>query len=196
MSNSNAVKPFTAIPAKKRGKASLFLCCAKATLLLAPKGGEPRSPPLESPIAKCSAGIAKPFTHPTTQQGFSLIEIFLSLLLMGIIASMGISSYSRHFRTARRMEAARALTDLGMALEQYGILHHTYQTATLERLHFPGNTPGQPYRLLILNATDNTYTLNAIPTHAQTADTACATLTLNAQGTKGITGHGRLEDCW
>ena len=49
---------FAAIPAKERGKAFLFLGCAKATLLLAPKGGEPRSPPLESPIATCSAGIA------------------------------------------------------------------------------------------------------------------------------------------
>ena len=52
---------FPAIPAKERGKASLFLCCAKATLLLAPKGGEPRSPPLESPIATCKAGIAGDF---------------------------------------------------------------------------------------------------------------------------------------
>src|SRR3990167_2437541 len=45
-------------PLKNAGMASLFLCCAKAKLLLAPKGGEPRSPPLESPIAICSAGIA------------------------------------------------------------------------------------------------------------------------------------------
>src|SRR3990167_4034610 len=48
----------SAIPAKQKVKASLFLCCAKATLLLAPKGGEPRSPPLESPIATWRAGIA------------------------------------------------------------------------------------------------------------------------------------------
>src|SRR3990167_2809031 len=60
---SRREEDFTAIPAKKRGKASLFLCCAKATLLLAPKGGEPRSPPLEYPIAICSAGIAEDFNR-------------------------------------------------------------------------------------------------------------------------------------
>src|SRR3990167_182853 len=49
---------YQSFPLKNAGIASLFLCCAKATLLLAPKGGEPRSPPLESPIAICSAGIA------------------------------------------------------------------------------------------------------------------------------------------
>ncbi|OGT60117.1 MAG: hypothetical protein A3E85_03425 [Gammaproteobacteria bacterium RIFCSPHIGHO2_12_FULL_45_12] len=70
---------FTAIPAKKRGKASLFLCCAKATLLLAPKGGEPRSPPLESPIAKCSAGTAA---------GFTLIELIMTILILAIISTV------------------------------------------------------------------------------------------------------------
>ncbi|OGT60939.1 MAG: hypothetical protein A3E85_03265 [Gammaproteobacteria bacterium RIFCSPHIGHO2_12_FULL_45_12] len=40
-----------AIPAKERGKASLFLCCAKATLLLAPKG-ENRDLPLWNPPSR------------------------------------------------------------------------------------------------------------------------------------------------
>src|SRR3990167_10409640 len=62
----------SAIPAKERGKASLFLCCAKATLLLAPKGGEPRSPPLESPIATWRAGIAGVLRNITLSMGTTL----------------------------------------------------------------------------------------------------------------------------
>ncbi|OGT63747.1 MAG: hypothetical protein A3E85_02800 [Gammaproteobacteria bacterium RIFCSPHIGHO2_12_FULL_45_12] len=41
-----------AIPAKKRGKAALFPCCAKATLLLAPKRGENRDLPLWNPPSR------------------------------------------------------------------------------------------------------------------------------------------------
>src|SRR3990167_3403057 len=75
---SRREEDFTAIPSKKRGKASLFLCCAKATLLLAPKGGEPRSPPLESPIAICSAGIAGCLSAiPAKKRGNSFLVFML-----------------------------------------------------------------------------------------------------------------------
>ncbi|OGT62677.1 MAG: hypothetical protein A3E85_00300 [Gammaproteobacteria bacterium RIFCSPHIGHO2_12_FULL_45_12] len=48
----------TAIPAKKRGNGFLVFMLRKSKAFACTKGGEPRSPPLESPIAKCSAGIA------------------------------------------------------------------------------------------------------------------------------------------
>src|SRR3990167_1271901 len=53
----------TAIPAKKRGNGFPVFMLRKSKAFACTKGGEPRSPPLESPIAKCSAGIAETIAY-------------------------------------------------------------------------------------------------------------------------------------
>src|SRR3990167_7781260 len=56
-------KTIAAIPAKKRGNGFLVFMLRKSKAFACTKGGEPRSPPLESPIAKCSAGIAETIAY-------------------------------------------------------------------------------------------------------------------------------------
>ena len=79
--------------------ASLFLCCAKAKLLLAPKGGEPRSPPLESPIAKCSAGIAAHLPRQVEVLAMTLKHsvIMRDCLRAGLVMRNKIFAYSQYF---------------------------------------------------------------------------------------------------
>src|SRR3990167_3235391 len=90
-------------PLKNAGMASLFLCCAKAKLLLAPKVGEPRSPPLESPIAKCSAGIAAFWPKQSRTSSKIILLYFQMVPLCDIlmISNRGIKHDSSSFQFAR-----------------------------------------------------------------------------------------------
>ncbi|MFM7703946.1 MAG: type IV pilin protein, partial [Rubrivivax sp.] len=44
--------------------------------------------------------------------------------------------------------------------------------------------------------TQTTYTLQAVPTGAQAADTRCGTLTLTNLQVRGVSGTGSVADCW
>jgi type IV pilus assembly protein PilE len=53
------------------------------------------------------------------------------------------------------------------------------------------------YSLSIANPSDSGgYRLTATPQGVQAKDTKCANLTLDATGTKGISGTGSVSDCW
>ncbi|AHE66727.1 type IV pilin protein [Legionella oakridgensis] len=142
------------------------------------------------------------------KKGFSLIELLIVLVVIGILASIAYPSYRDYISRARRSDGQSALLDLASRMERYYSENHTYQTATIGT----GNatdvlssavSPEGWYTLAINNPTTSTYTLQATPRNAQaTADTLCQTLTLNQLGVKGIaTGPagsptGTASQCW
>lgn len=130
----------------------------------------------------------------SNQTGFSLIEILITVAIMTIITSIAIPVYTQHLVHAKRLEAEISLSKLAAALEQYAIANNTYKNANGETLKI---SPLKNYQLEIASATDTQFSLNAFPLGAQAKnDEKCATLTLNSNGEKGITGSGTIEECW
>ncbi|KTD22410.1 type IV pilin protein [Legionella londiniensis] len=142
------------------------------------------------------------------KKGFSLIELLIVLVIVGILASIAYPSYQEYITRARRSDGQAALLTLASRMERYYSEHNTYQTATIGT----GNntdilssnlSPEGWYQLSISNATSNSFTLQAAPLNAQaTNDTRCQTLTLNNIGVKGIapgpagTPTGTANQCW
>ena len=130
--------------------------------------------------------------------GFSLLEIMFVLIITSILTALCcLPIYSQHLTHAKRLEAEMNLIKLASALEQYYIVNHTYQNATLNVLNFPEKIVRNHYQLAIASATETDFTLKAIPINQQVqSDHACATLLLNSKGEKSITGTGKLANCW
>jgi len=64
--------------------------------------------------------------------GFSLLELMITLTIIGILTAFCLPVYSQHIIEARRLEAKIALEKLAATLENYFIAHNSYQGATLE----------------------------------------------------------------
>jgi type IV pilus assembly protein PilE len=137
-----------------------------------------------------------------SQRGFTLIEMMIVVVIIGVLASIAYPSYTEYVLRANRTEGMAMLSDAAARQERFFVQNHAYITSNgdLEKLRVPSSTsPGVTsttgkYTLSVTSA--NGYTLKATPTQAQ-KDTKCGTLVLDAKGTRGIeNGTGSATDCW
>lgn len=131
-------------------------------------------------------------------RGFGLIELLLTLVILGVIAGFSYPSYQHYLIRARRIEAESSLLNLSAQLERYYIANgNSYTGATLEKLGSDNYTVNGYYNLSIERLTPNSYVLQAIPQGAQgKSDVVCGSLFLDSAGTKDVNGRGQAKDCW
>ena len=125
------------------------------------------------------------------QEGFHLIELLVTLAIVAILASVGISRYTHYVTDANRLQAQQGLAQLNIALQEYQIENNSYAGATLKNLHFSDQFAEKHYRFSI-QPTDTYYLLSAIPIGTQAERDRCGTITLDSTGKKGA---GK-QDCW
>jgi len=142
------------------------------------------------------------------KKGFSLVELLVVLVIVGILASIAYPSYRDYITRARRSDGQASLLDLANRMERYYSEQNTYQTATIGTgnatdIIASNQTPEGWYTLSITAANGSSYTLQATPNGVQgTSDTICQSLTINNIGVKGVaTGPagaptGTAATCW
>ncbi|MGQ3890909.1 type IV pilin protein [Legionella sp. CNM-4043-24] len=142
------------------------------------------------------------------KNGFTLMELMITLVIIGILTSIAVPSYKDYIVRSRRSDGKAALLDLASQMERYYSERNTYLNATLgaggaNDVRASNQSPEGWYTLSIPVQTASTYTLQASPNNAQaTADTTCQSLTLTNLGAKGIaagakgTPTGPVSKCW
>jgi len=130
------------------------------------------------------------------QQGFTLLELLITLLIVSILAMISYPSYNHFILKTRRTDAQIALLDLASSMERYYAINNTYMGATLADLMENKYTNEGYYQLEITQSTQDTYLLQALPEQSQTRDSACGTLGINQLGEKTISGNDQVENCW
>jgi len=118
------------------------------------------------------------------ENGFTLIELMITVAIIGIIASIAYPSYQDSVRKTRRAAAQADLVELASFMERTFTTDNSYASAALPAL----GTEQYTVDLQIQTAT--AFRLRAIPTGAQATDT-CGTLTISNTGATTPTG-----DCW
>lgn len=150
----------------------------------------------------------RPATAGRRRSGFSLIELMIALLVVGVLAAVAVPGYQSYIRSAYRAEARIALQEAAQWMERHFSMTQSYATSsqggainnaalTAAGLAVTPRAGAVRYNISFsAGPTATTYTLQAVPTGGQAADTLCGTLTLNQQQVRGISGSGTVADCW
>ena len=142
-------------------------------------------------------GIKRKKLVPTYKSGFTLLELLVTLTIVGILTAISYPFYTQHLVKAQRRRAEITLMHLASRLEEYHSLLGTYENANFSTLNVTKSTKDNSYRLEIQNATENQYLISAIPQSTQEKnDTLCGILSINEIGHRFVSGNGVLDECW
>lgn len=128
------------------------------------------------------------------QQGFTLLELMIVVVVVGVIAAVAIPSYSGYVRRAACEDAKGTLTGAAGLLERFRAQQNTYTGATLGAYaHSPVDGTAVLNIAVNIDATGTSYGLTATPV-AGGKLAGRGTLTLSSTGVRG--GTGALAGAW
>jgi type IV pilus assembly protein PilE len=133
-------------------------------------------------------------------KGFTLIELMIVIVVLGVIAAIAYPSFIDQIKKARRSDAKQALMDVAAKLEVFYQDNKGYPTAaSMVNLGFAAATftSLEGHYTIGFNGvpTATAYSIQAVPLGPQVADTACATYRLDQFGQKTVTGPLGSR-CW
>lgn len=112
--------------------------------------------------------------------GFSLLELMVVLLIIGIISAIAIVSFTGSVSKSRRHEAQSVLHQLALQQEKHFITHQTY---TDDIATWLTEIDTEYYDYSADTSTDLGYVLRATAVDSQAqSDGECAEITLNSIG--------------
>ena len=128
------------------------------------------------------------------QAGVTLIELMITVVIVGILASIAYPSYQTYVARANRAEAEGILMENAQFLERNYTIANRYDqdsagTATALPFTASPKTGTAKYNITAAYGTGQTFTLTATPTGSMTGD-SCGNLTLNNIGIKAP------DTCW
>lgn len=118
--------------------------------------------------------------------GFTLIELMITVAIIGILASIAYPSYTDFITRSNRSEGQRELLRYANLQEQVYVDSRFYAANMkgLGKSTVTIKTNSENYIISVSDQTATTFTLKAEAQNNQTSDTGCTTLTVDEIGTK------------
>ena len=128
-------------------------------------------------------------------QGFTLIELMITVAIVGIIAAVALPNYTEYVKRASRAEAAASLLDAANKQEQYFVDNREY-TSNITDLGITDKTENGHFKLAA-TVDNNTFIISATPVDGPVkGDKDCTELSITDTGLKRAKGKKDTEYCW
>jgi len=125
----------------------------------------------------------------TEERGFTLIELMIVVVLIGILAAIALPAYQDYTKRAKRAEAKQGLLELQLQQEKFRANNPNYAVAA--SLAIPTSAY---YNFAVPAAGANSYSITATPTGSQAGD-ECGTFAMNQNG-EDHSGAYADSNCW
>jgi type IV pilus assembly protein PilE len=134
-------------------------------------------------------------SHVQKLKGFTLIELMITVAILGIISAIAYPSYQNAVRKAGRADAKASIMEIAQKLERCYTTYGDYSVAVANCGLTATTASAENKYSIVATLTNTTYSLTATATGQQANDTDCATFTLDNTGRKtGTDANG--TKCW
>lgn len=140
-----------------------------------------------------------------TMRGFTLIEILVALLIVGILASIAVPSYANYVKRANRAEAQSVMMEAAQYMQRFYAVNNAFNknvdgvpvNALPAHLSQAPRRGGKTHSIALKDLSEHSYTLEL--TAAPDYQEPCGTMTLKHTGVKGVKGADSgmtVSNCW
>ncbi|HRH17188.1 MAG TPA: type IV pilin protein [Aquabacterium sp.] len=141
------------------------------------------------------------------QRGFTLIELMITVVIIGILTAVAVPQYRQHVERARRADATAVLMDASQFMQKLMESNNgAYQVngaapqLPMALRSSPQNATGSgiSYVITVATATRNSFILTATPNSGgPMAGDDCGALTLDQRNRRGVEGGSKpVNECW
>jgi type IV pilus assembly protein PilE len=129
------------------------------------------------------------------RNGFTIIELTIALVVVGVLTSLALPSYQGVVRKTRRTEAQATLLEMALRQERWRADHPTYAQVLSDIGVVEGRLGGY-YRFEVVDATATSFTIQAAPVsgagqeHDRQGRVGCAPLRIDQSGRR------LPAECW
>ena len=135
---------------------------------------------------------------PHTQSGFTLIEVMIAVVIIGILASIAYPSYTQYVTRTYRDSAKACLSEYAHAMERRYSAKLSYAGEDPKLECASASSLGSRYTITVTDIAQDTFTATATPTALQAAkETQCGTMSIDQKGQRTATvGETKSNQCW
>lgn len=138
--------------------------------------------------------------------GFTVIELLIVVVILGILFGIAIPSYQDYMRKAARAEAKSTMLDIAQMQERYFTNNGAYLAVAAPPAAPPsgwknysgGDASSSKYNISVAAGSTTSLTTSFLVTATPAngfSEPTCGTLTLESNGTKG-SAQGSGSPCW
>lgn len=136
--------------------------------------------------------------------GFTLIELMVTVAIIGVLAAIAYPSYMAHVLKSYRATAKACMLEHVSYMERFYATNFAYnKTSAGTAISIPAlncktdSKLNTRYTITVDTLASKTFRVVATPIGVQLAkDTECGTLTVNQTGQRTASGRGGLNACW